>query len=592
MTSEARPRAAAEGTTSMRVGRRYLAPLLVGRFPPEVPFGFLGRVLPPHADVDLRIEAHRIPAERALAIVHGARAVAEAELVAGRAGSATAELEVERAAAEALGRAVAQRAQELWKVGIAFVAHGPSLPRADAERIRLTERLAALGFRSRIPRYEVNDALAPVGPASAGPRPTGYWQTLSTDGLAALFPFVDETLLESNGILIGLALANANPVFLDRWSHASHSWGLFGTTGSGKSFAASLVVLRTRWLRPETDVLILDPLGEFSRLATALGGSVVRLADPARGRLNPLDPETTGGDRKEKAGRVGVMLRALFPSLHDEESAALDAAVSRLYARSDRTPTFDDLLDEVPRLEPPSGRLRSLLEVFRSGSLSAVNGPSTLAAGSRTVAVDFAGIPDDQLPFHLAYVLDWVYGRLRSRPGPKLVVVDEAHLLARHGPTAEFLDRVVRHMRHFDAGLLLVTQNPDDFLAHPAGRSLLRNLYATAFFRLPEVSAETRGFFQLGSAEAEWLPKARLPRDAGYSESLWRIGEWHLPLAVVASTPEYEFLGATLGVGSAGAGAATLPLEGEVYTAEKGRFPSWSPEGRTAPRPDDGPAGA
>ena len=325
-----------EGATWMRVGRRYLAPLLVRRFPSEVPFGFLGRVLPSNADVDLTVEAHRIPPARALEIVHGARAVAEAELVSGRAGSATAELEVERSAAEELGRAVAQRTQELWRVGVHFVAHGSSHPRAEGERFRLTERLAALGFRTRIPRYEAKEALAPVGLLATEPRPAGYWQTLSTDGLAALFPFVDETMLEPTGILVGLALANASPVFLDRWSHASYSWGIFGTTGSGKSFAASLIVLRTRWLRPQTEVFILDPLGEYAELVRALGGTVVRLADRSAGRLNPLDPETTGGDRREKAGRVGAMLRALFPSLKDEESAALDTAVSRLYARGAR----------------------------------------------------------------------------------------------------------------------------------------------------------------------------------------------------------------------------------------------------------------
>jgi hypothetical protein len=60
------------------------------------------------------------------------------------------------------------------------------------------------------------------------------------------------------------------------------------------------------------------------------------------------------------------------------------------------------------------------------------------------------------------------------------------------------------------------------------------------------VSRETREFFGLTAAEAEWLPKARLPADAGYSESLWRIGELHLPLAIIASTPEYLFLQRTL----------------------------------------------
>ena len=94
---------------------------------------------------------------------------------------------------------------------------------------------------------------------------------------------------------------------------------------------------------------------------------------------------------------------------------------------------------------------------------------------------------------------------------------------------------------------MLLSQSPDDFLTRPAGRSLLRNLYATGFLRLPEVSAEARSFFGITDAEGEWLTRARLPREAGYSESLWRVGELHLPLAVVASTPEFEFLERTLG---------------------------------------------
>jgi len=542
-----RPSGADEGPSWIRRGARYLAPLLVRQFPPEVPFGFVGRVLPTVADVDLRLEAHRLAPDVALEIVHGARAVAEAELAAGGTGSATEELELERGAAETLGRAVAHREQELWRVGVVFAAVAASRVRAEAERERLAERLAVLGFRSRIPRFEAGPAVGPVDDGRGRPRPPGYWQTLPTDGVAALFPFVDETVLEPGGVLVGLSLANASPVFLDRWTHASHSWGIFGTTGSGKSFAAALTALRSRWLRPELELIVLDPLGEFGGFVRALGGTVCR---PGRGggtRLNPLDPATAGGDRREKAGRVAAMLRALFPSLRDEEAAGLDAAVSRLFAGPAAAPTFDDLFAEVQRGPGTEGRLGGLLEVFRSGSLRATNGPTTFATDAAIVDVDLAGIPDDQMPFHLAYVLDWAYGRLAARPGPKLILLDEAHLLARHPATTDFLDRLVRHMRHFSAGLLLLTQNPEDFLARPSGRSLLRNLYATAFLRLPEVSAEARSFFGLTAAESEWLPKARLPREAGYAESLWRVGEQHLPLALVASTPEFEFLTGTLG---------------------------------------------
>ena len=547
MSDRTAPHDVLEAATWLRVGRSYRAPLLVRQFPPEIPFGFMGRVLPTTEPVELSVEMYRIPSARALEMLHGVRAVAETELASGGNARHTSELEVEREAAEQFGRAVARRTQELWKVGLRWVAVGTSRPRAESVRTRLTERLATLGFRTRIPRYEVRSALAPSELGGGDSRPLGYWQTLPTDGVAALFPFVDESIVEPGGILVGLALSDASPVFLNRWRHPSHSWGIFGTTGAGKSFAAALTLLRTRWMRPDVEVTILDPLGEFAPFVRALGGSVVGLADGAVGRLNPLDPVTTGGDRREKAARVGTMLRALFPSLGDEESATLDAAVSRLYARGPAIPTFDDLLAEVRETDQPSSRLESFLGVFRTGSLRGMNGPTTVGAELDLVAVDFRGVPNDQLPFHLSYVLEWAYGRLRHRPGPKILLVDEAHLLLRHSATAEFLDRVVRHVRHFTAGVLLLSQSPEDFLAQPSGCAVLRNLYATAFLRLPEVSSDARSFFGLTAAEAEWLPKARLPREAGYSESLWRVGELHLPLAIIASTPEYEFLVSTLG---------------------------------------------
>ena len=236
------------------------------------------------------------------------------------------------------------------------------------------------------------------------------------------------------------------------------------------------------------------------------------------------------------------MLRALFPTLNDEEGAVLDTAVARLFEPGRPTPTLSDLLREVERLPtvpPASGVARGLPERARCATWT-VRRRST--GTEPPLVLDLSGAAEAHLPFYLAYLLDAVYGRLRSTDRPKLVVVDEAHLLARHPSTAEFLDRLVRHVRHFRAGLFIASQNPDDFLRTESGRSLLRNLRASLLFRLPEVSEAARSFFHLTEAEAEWLPRARLPKEAGYSEGLLRFGPSHLPIAIVASTPEYELL--------------------------------------------------
>ncbi|MGI0068464.1 MAG: hypothetical protein ACREB9_08700, partial [Thermoplasmata archaeon] len=51
----------------------------------------------------------------------------------------------------------------------------------------------------------------------------------------------------------------------------------------------------------------------------------------------------------------------------------------------------------------------------------------------------------------------------------------------------------------------------------------------------------------LTEAEAEWLPNARGMKAAGYTEAILCVNSWaKLPLAVAASTPEYEFLTAKL----------------------------------------------
>jgi conjugal transfer ATP-binding protein TraC len=435
---------------------------------------------------------------------------------------------------------------------VGFVASGFAIRPRLAERVRseLGRRFAAMGFHARVPAYEAALAFGPSILPVDSPRPRGYWHTLHTDGAAAFFPFIDEAVAEPDGILVGLLLEDAAPVLLNRWAHSSHSWGIFGTTGAGKSFAAGLLALRSRWRYPGLEVIVIDPLGEFVPWARELGGSVLSLGPETGQRLNPLDPVTTAGDRLEKAGRVGTLLRALFPSLHDEEVAVLDSALHRLYSSGPEVPTFTDLLEQLGGTAAGTGRLATLLEVFRSGSLSHLNGPSTCRWEGNPLVITLAGVPEDHLPFHLSYILDAVYGRLRQGDRRRLLLVDEAHFLVRHATTAEFFDGMVRHIRHFGAGLLLMSQHPEDFLRTAPGRSLLRNLRASLLLRLTHVSPEVREFFQLTGAEAEWLPHARLPREAGYSEGLLRLGSAHLPIAVVASTPEYEFLSRAGAAGS------------------------------------------
>ena len=69
--------------------------------------------------------------------------------------------------------------------------------------------------------------------------------------------------------------------------------------GAGKSFFCKLLMLRQ--LINGTDCIAVDPENEYSRVAEAADGQVVRLAASSAHRINPFDlPPPTGTGRGDR----------------------------------------------------------------------------------------------------------------------------------------------------------------------------------------------------------------------------------------------------------------------------------------------------
>lgn len=441
---------------------------------------------------------------------------------------------------ERLERDLISRRTRLWNVLLGFEGFGETEARALGAADQLRQDLLYGGFRFHASSYraQLHDAATEVGGAAG----TDLFHALPEEGLAALLPLWEDRLEEPRGALVGLHAFHGTPLFMDRFLHPSHSSAIFGETGSGKSYASALGWLRARWFRPDLSVFVLDPLGGLSHVVAALGGSVLRVGNGELS-LNPLDPATTGGDVRAKTAQVGTMFRALFPSLSDEEVAVVDTTLSRLYAKErPGPPLLRDLLAQLSSLRAPPQRLLTLLERATLGSLRGLDRPSSLDLSSRLLGFDLSGVTTEELPFFLTLLLDLIYGEVRRRDGPKLVVVDEAHYLARAPATAAFLDHLVRHVRHFQAGLELLSQDPADFLRAESGRSVLLNLDAVTLLRLKDGGTGVAPLLGLRDDEVAFLRRAALPSVAGYSEGLLRTGAIHLPLAIVSSDEEDRLL--------------------------------------------------
>lgn len=524
---------------------RWRVPEVVRRFPRVVSTP----ALVPVGRSDLRAKTvmrlRPLSTPEALRRVREDRAHLEAELSALRsdADPRAMELRQEGESTERLESDLVGRRTRLWEVLLGFSEGSPGLGGATRAMGRLKGDLLERGFRFHSGRWrapELERSLEPGGSAAAE-----LFHVLPEEGVASLLPLWEDRWAESRGALLGVHARHGTPVFVDRFQHPSHSSAIFGQTGSGKTYASALGWIRLRWFRPDLSVFVLDPLGGLAHVVRALGGKVLRVgATGAAGEsINPLDPSTTGGDRRAKASQVGVMFRALCPSLTDEEAAILDLTVSRLYeAPGGSVPRLSDLiraLSEVPR---PPERLLALLAPGVAGSLRSLDQPTTIDLGHQLLGFDLSSVTAGELPFFLTLLLDLVYGELRRRSGPKLVVLDEAHYLARAPATAAFLDHLVRHVRHFGAGLELLSQVPEDFLLDPSGRSVLMNLDSVLVLRLRDGGASMSSLLELQDGELSFLRQAALPRESGYSEGLWRTGSVHLPLAILASPEEDRLL--------------------------------------------------
>lgn len=532
-----------EGPEAILRGPFRIDPLVVRRFPRELVVPDLrpaGRT-----DLPLRtvLRLHRVGTGEALRRVRLERSHIEAELASitseGDARAAT--LRQEARAAQRLEEGLVGRDTHLWDVVLGFLARGRRGVKVDLPARELSEALGWRGYQFESPRHRAFPLARALAPAS-GLEP-GLSHALTTEALAALLPLWEDRLEEQNGVLAGLHLDQGTPLFWDRFSHPSHSSAIFGQTGAGKSYASALGFLRLRWARPDVSLFVLDPLGGLAEVVGALGGTVYR-AGRSELSLNPLDPATTGGDTRAKCARVGTMLRALLPSLADEEVALIDTALSGLYAERPKglTPTLGDLVGALGRCSPRPERLLTLLGPALQGSIAPLNCSTTLDLSARLLAFDLSSIEGAELPFWMTLLLDAVYAQIRLRDGPKLIILDEAHYLARATSTAAFLDHLVRHLRHHRAGLELLSQNPEDFLKDDAGRSVLLNLDTFLLLRLRDGGRDVARLLGLSSQEVELLRNVALPGEAGYSGGLLRTGPAHLPVAVVSSDPEHEFL--------------------------------------------------
>ncbi len=376
-------------------------------------------------------------------------------------------------------------------------------------------------------------------------------QKLNSDPLSSIFPFISFDLTSDKGILYGINRHNSSLVIFDRFSLENYNSVTFAKSGSGKSYATKLEILRS--LMFDIDVIVIDPEREYEYLSEAVGGRYFNISLSSDHHINPFDlPIPREDETAEDVLRSNIinlvgLFRLMLGGLTPEEDAIVDRAISETYAIKDITPESD-----FSNIEPPllsdfemvlsgmegSESILQRLTKFTKGSWSTfINRPSNVDINKKFVVFSVRDMEDELKPIAMYIVTHFIWNTIRKTLKKRLLVVDEAWWMMKSEDTASFLYSLAKRGRKYYLGLATITQDAADFMKSPYGVPIVTNSSIQLLLKQSPSTIEVlQKTFNLTDEEKYLL------LESGVGEGIFFAGVKHIAIKIVASYTEDQII--------------------------------------------------
>ena len=484
----------------MRIGGTLVRSLHLGKWPRSLAPGFLQGLMAAGAPMDLSVHVGPIPTEQAARTLEWQKVRFESaqslSFKRGRTMSPEAEIALEDITR--LRDEVQRGRERLFHASLSVTLHAKDeaslkemTQRAKAHFAATLGKLDNLAFRQR-------EGLLSTLPLALNA--VAEWRTLDTSSIARLFPFSPPDMDTRSGTLYGIDMRACSPVVYDPWdgTHLNANTAVLARSGSGKSFATKLGVLRG--LTRGITAYVIDPEGEYADMARAAGGRVLSPGVPGEG-MNPFVIDK--GDSEELLQRIGSLRRLIEvmvgESLGAERRASLDHALAGYYAQPRERTGFRDFYkylqeDEAGGRGPESSSgqaLARLLRPFATGSLRHLlsdEGDDLLGNEALVTVFDLHLLEPELRPAAAMVCTETVWAAAAQDPKPRLLVVDEVWSIMQHPEGAAFMVSMAKRARKHRLGLQFITQDVQDLLSEDTSRTITghsgRALLQNAAFKL------------------------------------------------------------------------------------------------------------
>jgi conjugal transfer ATP-binding protein TraC len=443
-----------------------------------------------------------------------------------------------------------QQAQErLFDVGLYITIYGSSKEELDKIETDIRSILDSRLIYTKPALFQQEQGFRSTLPLAIDELEVG--SKLNSSPLSSIFPFVSFDLTSDHGILYGINRHNASLILFDRFSLENYNSVVFAKSGSGKSYAIKLEILRS--LMFDTEVIVIDPEREYEYLAQATGGRLFNIALSSEHHINPFDlppvkeDEEPGDILRNNIINLVGLFRIMLGGLTPEEDAIVDRAVTETYALKDITgdadftgmtpPLLSDFENVLSGMEGSQSLVQRLSKYTKGTWAGFINQPTNVDINKQFIVFSVRDMEDDLKPVAMYIVTHFIWNAVRHNLKKRLLIIDEAWWMMKSEDTASFLYSLAKRGRKYYLGVSTITQDVEDFLRSPYGKPILTNSSMQLLLKQSPTTIDMlKDIFNLTDEEKFLL------LESGVGEGLFFAGLKHVAIKIVASYTEDQII--------------------------------------------------
>lgn len=535
----------------IRVGETYYTTLFVVGYPRYVSPSWLSSIVDYDHTLDISMFIYPTQSADVLSDLKRKIGEMEATIASDAENGKPIDPKIEASLEDAMGlqEELAKGIERFFQFSFYLTISSDTLPQLLEATKQLQTTLASLLLSAKPATLQMEEGFKSTVPL--GQDKLFITRNMDTTSLASTFPFTSAMLTQDKGVMYGINQQNGSLIIFDRFSLENANEVVLGKSGAGKSYLIKLEIMRQVMLG--TEVIVIDPEGEYNKLATTLGGEVVEFSSNSPVKMNPFDLSQLYDPEENELGLKILSLHGLMKlitgTLDAEHDAILDKALIETYRQKGITPDpatqnkeapiMEDLYKTLMGMEDNNARELGLrLEKFIQGSAAGIfNQQSNFDITNPLTIFSIKNLEEELRPIAMHIVLDFVWTKVKKNLKKRLLILDEAWYMMKYEDSASFVYSIAKRSRKYYLGLTTATQDVEDFLKTDYGKAVLSNSSIQMLLKqgTSEVDLISQIFY-LSEGEKELL----LTADIG--EGLFFAGQNHVAIKVLAAPFEHDII--------------------------------------------------